>query len=92
MEDNATTYVWYQERYPLYPNPALDTEARTVEVLVHCPCGAGYRLRLNGQPPWGSLPPTLDISCRNCGVSVHQATSISGHSGQIFNATMSRGY
>lgn len=79
-------YSWYERKYPFITNPFLDESKNNQEILVTCNCGAGKRLRVN------TVHDTydLDIKCGNCGRSLREYSSISSHSGGVFNSTSMR--
>ena len=81
------SYKYYMNIYPLYENPELDLNKESVEMLINCLCGAGYRICANGNQPIVAIPD--GISCKNCGELAKEQT-VSGHSAGLFNATAYR--
>ena len=79
-EEKERYYIDIQAQYPLYENPLLGRQQPYQEVLIHCICGAHYRILANGAPE------DLSINCRNCGKSISECVGISFHSGDVFNA------
>lgn len=90
LDEMNDHYDRVTSRYPMRDNPLLARDAPFREVLVGCGCGACYRVLLNGTVSIPDVPKELTMPCGNCGKSIQDARSFSGHSGGVFNVMEGR--
>ncbi len=86
---NENCRNWLLETYSKLPQFFVDgfeADQPITQQLVHCRCGIEYLVNVNGHHSISDYK-MLGVECPYCSIPAGNALTVSGHSGDVFNAT-----